>query len=105
MGTQKYPQATIRLLTGEAWAKGNAKVSPGHYFLPYGTPHTASMPVGLPTVLKAGLSQAEVPRWLQVVRKWFPVYGINSKQVIQSPGRSAKVDTEHQHLHRTTIWH
>ncbi|GFV21417.1 transposable element Tcb2 transposase [Trichonephila clavipes] len=40
--------------------------------------------------LEAGQSQAEVSRWLQVSRKWFPGYGINSKQVI-SPGTSAKV--------------
>ncbi|GFV82514.1 hypothetical protein TNCV_3983041 [Trichonephila clavipes] len=35
----------------EAWAKGNAKVSPEHHFPPYGTPHTANMRVVKPTVL------------------------------------------------------
>ncbi|GFT16741.1 hypothetical protein TNCV_1333551 [Trichonephila clavipes] len=29
----------------EAWAKGNAEVSPGHHFPPYGTPYTANMRV------------------------------------------------------------
>ncbi|GFW67412.1 hypothetical protein TNCV_3390831 [Trichonephila clavipes] len=29
----------------EAWDKGNAKVSPGHHFPPYGTPHTANVRV------------------------------------------------------------
>ncbi|GFV94605.1 hypothetical protein TNCV_3826721 [Trichonephila clavipes] len=35
----------------EAWAKGNAEVSPGHHFPPYGTPHTANIRVEKPTVL------------------------------------------------------
>ncbi|GFX31929.1 hypothetical protein TNCV_3408441 [Trichonephila clavipes] len=35
----------------KAWAKGNANVSPGHQSPPCGTPHTATMWVGKPTVL------------------------------------------------------
>ncbi|GFV82542.1 hypothetical protein TNCV_3983321 [Trichonephila clavipes] len=50
-GTQRYPQDTIFLLTGEAWAKRKAKASPEHHFPPYGTPHTANVRVGKPTVL------------------------------------------------------
>ncbi|GFX91867.1 hypothetical protein TNCV_3576971 [Trichonephila clavipes] len=55
--------------------------------------------------LKASQSQAEVARWLQVTCKWFPDHGINSKQVVLSPGRSIKVTPEHRHLHRIATWH
>ncbi|GFS86451.1 hypothetical protein TNCV_513261 [Trichonephila clavipes] len=55
--------------------------------------------------LEAGQSQVEGARWLQVARKWSSINGINSKQVVLSSGRSTKVTTEHQHLHRIAIWH
>ncbi|GFW83196.1 hypothetical protein TNCV_3237431 [Trichonephila clavipes] len=54
--------------------------------------------------LEASQSQAVVNGWLQVARKWSPVYGINSKQVVLSPGSSVKFATESRHLHRTTSW-
>ncbi|GFW18050.1 hypothetical protein TNCV_2281541 [Trichonephila clavipes] len=50
-------------------------------------------------------SQAEVARWLQVTRKWSSGYETNSKQVILSTERSAKVATEPRHLHRIDTWH
>ncbi|GFX12795.1 hypothetical protein TNCV_3437691 [Trichonephila clavipes] len=49
--------------------------------------------------LKSGQSQVEEARWLQVARKWSPGYGISSKQVVLSAGRSTKVATEHRHLY------
>ncbi|GFY28672.1 hypothetical protein TNCV_3440391 [Trichonephila clavipes] len=36
---------------------------------------------------EAGQSHVEVAQSLQVVRKWFPSCGINSKQGVLSPGR------------------
>ncbi|GFU38308.1 hypothetical protein TNCV_2433031 [Trichonephila clavipes] len=50
--------------------------------------------------LEAGQSQVEVDRSLQVGQNWSPGCGINSKQVVLSPGWSANVATEHKHLHR-----
>ncbi|GFS90855.1 DDE_Tnp_1_7 domain-containing protein [Trichonephila clavipes] len=45
----------------EAWAKGNAEVSPEHHFPPYGTPHTANMRVGKPTLMpRKFLTQIEI---------------------------------------------
>ncbi|GFW55979.1 hypothetical protein TNCV_373851 [Trichonephila clavipes] len=38
--------------------------------------------------LGADQSKVEMTRWLQVTGKLFPCYGINSKQVVLSPGRS-----------------
>ncbi|GFW62974.1 uncharacterized protein TNCV_4453221 [Trichonephila clavipes] len=38
-------------LYSKAWAKGNAKVSPGHHFPPYGMPHTANVRVLIRSVL------------------------------------------------------
>ncbi|GFW63555.1 hypothetical protein TNCV_402211 [Trichonephila clavipes] len=49
-------------------------------------------------------SLAEETQPLQVARKWSPGRGINSKQVVLSPGRQAKVTTEHEHLHRIANW-
>ncbi|GFW25983.1 hypothetical protein TNCV_3316551 [Trichonephila clavipes] len=43
--------ASGRGSNGKAWAKGNAKESPGHHFPPYGTPPTGKMRVGEPKVL------------------------------------------------------
>ncbi|GFW39891.1 hypothetical protein TNCV_4358861 [Trichonephila clavipes] len=39
------------------------------------------------TGLEADPCQAEVARSLQVARKWYPGCGINSKQVVLTPGR------------------
>ncbi|GFY20821.1 hypothetical protein TNCV_1120551 [Trichonephila clavipes] len=50
------------------------------------------------------LKGAELSRNGYETRKWFPGCGINSKQVILSPGRSVKVATEYQHLHRIVTW-
>ncbi|GFU67179.1 hypothetical protein TNCV_3676141 [Trichonephila clavipes] len=47
--------------------------------------------------LEACQSQAEVARW------WSPGYGIISKKVVLSPGRSVKV-AEHRHLNRIATW-
>ncbi|GFT94943.1 hypothetical protein TNCV_1472391 [Trichonephila clavipes] len=47
---------------------------------------------------EVGHSQVEVSEWLQVDRKLSPDYGINSKQGVWSPRRSAKVGTEHRDL-------
>ncbi|GFV80861.1 hypothetical protein TNCV_3517281 [Trichonephila clavipes] len=55
------------------------------------------------TRLEVGQSQAEVAFWLQLTRKWSSGRGIDSKQVVLSPGRSAKVVTEDRHLHKNVL--
>ncbi|GFV67245.1 gypsy retrotransposon integrase-like protein 1 [Trichonephila clavipes] len=50
--------------------------------------------------LEVDQSQVEVAQSLLGARKLSPVHGTNSKKVVLSQGRSAKVATEHQHLHR-----
>ncbi|GFV62779.1 hypothetical protein TNCV_2316921 [Trichonephila clavipes] len=47
-------------------------------------------------MFEAGQSQAKVAKWCVVLG-----YGIKSKQVAMSPGKSDKVVTEHQHLRKT----
>ncbi|GFS78223.1 hypothetical protein TNCV_3171901 [Trichonephila clavipes] len=53
----------------------------------------------------AGLKLANYNRRCLDGCKWSQSYGINSKQMVLSPGRSAEVATEHQHLLRITTWH
>ncbi|GFY35038.1 hypothetical protein TNCV_5044131 [Trichonephila clavipes] len=49
----------------------------------------------------AGLKLASLKRrWLDGYSKWSSGYGINSKQVVLTPGRSTKIATEHRQLHR-----
>ncbi|GFU69433.1 hypothetical protein TNCV_5123591 [Trichonephila clavipes] len=43
--------------------------------------------LGTEDQLEVGESHVVVSRWLQMARKWSPGYGINSKQVVLSPGR------------------
>ncbi|GFX28304.1 hypothetical protein TNCV_1125581 [Trichonephila clavipes] len=54
-----------------------------------------------------GLKLASIKRrWLDGYkrhRKWSPGYGINSKQVVFSPERSVKVESEQRHLQEIAI--
>ncbi|GFT81128.1 hypothetical protein TNCV_4282331 [Trichonephila clavipes] len=61
----------------------------------------------IPSVHRLGVGQfqAEVARWLLMALHWSPGYGINSKQVILSPGMLANIAKEHRHLNKIAILH
>ncbi|GFX90461.1 hypothetical protein TNCV_2073391 [Trichonephila clavipes] len=50
--------------------------------------------------LEAGQAQADGVRWLY---KWSSGYGINSKQVELSRGRSLKLTTQHRNMNRISL--
>ncbi|GFV45810.1 hypothetical protein TNCV_2321701 [Trichonephila clavipes] len=54
--------------------------------------------------LEAGQSQAKVVRWLQVARKRFFGYGINSKQVALLPGSDQSKCTRQSDSRRVLTW-